>query len=69
MSVSGEIESAKGSIAMFEGRVEHLINRYGRGVRPVWVNDDLEAMYQGIRRVETRLAALQSVDESNTVKE
>jgi hypothetical protein len=38
MSVTGEIELAKGSIDLFQSAVDDLINRYGRGVRPAWVN-------------------------------
>tara|TARA_R110000803_G_scaffold60000_1_gene119051 strand:- start:811 stop:1020 length:210 start_codon:yes stop_codon:yes gene_type:complete len=69
MSVTGEIELAKGSIDLFQSAVDDLINRYGRGVRPAWVNDDLEALYHSIRRAETRMAALQVVHKSNTAKE
>jgi hypothetical protein len=54
----GEIEMAKTSASMYKNEIDNLHNKYGHGVRPSWVLDELENLYDRLRHVEARLKDL-----------
>ena len=58
MSMSGEIELAQTSISMYKNEIQHLHNKHGHGVRPSWVLDELENLYDKLRHAEARLKNL-----------
>lgn len=58
MSMCGEIELAKTSASMYKNEIDNLHNKYGHGVRPSWVLDELENLYDRLRHVEARLKDL-----------
>lgn len=58
MSMCGEIEMAKTSASMYKNEIDNLHNKYGHGVRPSWVLDELENLYDRLRHVEARLKDL-----------
>jgi hypothetical protein len=58
MSMSGEIELAQTSASMYKNEIDDLHNKYGHGVRPSWVLDELENLYDRLRHVEARLKDL-----------
>ena len=58
MSVSGEIELAQTSISIYINEIDDLHNKHGHGVRPSWVLDELENLYDRLRHAEVRLKDL-----------
>ena len=58
MSMSGEIELAQTSISMYKNEIDDLHNKHGHGVRPTWVLDELENLYDKLRHAEARLKNL-----------
>lgn len=58
MSMCGEIELAKTSASMYKNEIDNLHNKYGHGVRPSWVLDELENLYDRLRHVEARIKDL-----------
>jgi hypothetical protein len=58
MSMSGEIELAQTSISMYKNEIDDLHNKHGHGVRPSWVLDELENLYDKLRHAEARLKNL-----------
>lgn len=58
MSMSGEIELAETSASMYKNEINDLHNKYGHGVRPSWVLDELENLYENLQKVEDRLKGL-----------
>lgn len=58
MSMSGEIELAETSASMYRNEINDLHNKYGHGVRPSWVLDELENLYENLQKVEDRLKRL-----------
>lgn len=58
MSMSGEIELAETSASMYKNEINDLHNKYGHGVRPSWVLDELENLYENLQKVEDRLKRL-----------
>lgn len=58
MSISGEIELAQTSISMYKNEIDDLHNKHGHGVRPSWVLDELENLYDRLRHAEVRLKDL-----------
>ena len=58
MSRSGEIELAQTSISMYKNEIDDLHNKHGHGVRPSWVLDELENLYDKLRHAEARLKNL-----------
>lgn len=49
---------AKTSASMYKNEIDNLHNKYGHGVRPSWVLDELENLYDRLRHVEARLKDL-----------
>ena len=58
MSMSGEIELAQTSASMYKNEINDLHNKHGHGVRPSWVLDELENLYDKLRHAEARLKNL-----------
>jgi len=58
MSMSGEIELAQTSISMYKNEIDDLHNKHGNGVRPSWVLDELENLYDRLRHAEAKLKDL-----------
>jgi hypothetical protein len=58
MSICGEIELAQTSASMYKNEIDGLHNKYGNGLRPSWVLDELENLYGNLQKVEDRLKEL-----------
>ena len=58
MSMSGEIELTQTSISIYKNKIDDLHNKHGHGVRPSWVLDELENLYDKLRHAEARLKDL-----------
>ena len=58
MSMSGEIELTQTSISIYKNEIDDLHNKHGHGVRPSWVLDELENLYDRLRHAEARLKDL-----------
>jgi hypothetical protein len=58
MNMSGEIELAQTSISMYKNEIYGFYNKHGHGVRPSWVLDELENLYDRLRHAEVRLKDL-----------
>jgi hypothetical protein len=43
---------------MYKNEIDNLHNKYGHGVRPSWVLDELENLYDRLRHVEARIKDL-----------
>lgn len=58
MSVCGEIELAEKRIESLKQQSNELIEKYGRGVRPSWVSEELAHIGLQIQHTTARLALL-----------
>ena len=58
MSVCGEIELAEKRIESLKQQSNELIERFGRGVRPSWVSEELAHLSLQIQHTTARLALL-----------
>tara|TARA_R110000737_G_scaffold20201_1_gene38530 strand:+ start:267 stop:458 length:192 start_codon:yes stop_codon:yes gene_type:complete len=63
MSMCGEIELAQTSTSIYKNEINRLHDTYGHGVRPSWVIDELENLYDNLRRSEARVKELNKGDE------
>lgn len=58
MSMCGEIELAETSASMYKEEINNIHNKYGHGIRPSWVLDELENLYDNLRHAEAKIKAL-----------
>ena len=60
MSMCGEIELAEASASMYKEEINNIHNKYGHGIRPSWVLDELENLYDNLRHAEANIKALKN---------
>ena len=59
MTIEEEISLYQSMIQFHERQCDDLIARYGTGVRPSWVSEDLALASHHVRRYRQRLAELE----------
>ena len=59
MTDETQINLCRNMIKFYERQCDDLIARYGHGVRPGWVSEDLALSGHQIRRYKLRLAELE----------